>query len=35
VPLLLGQVSALRAELQNNREWDEKDEQPAPPMPFR
>jgi Phage protein len=31
VPLLLGQVKALRAELEKAREWDRKDEQPSPP----
>ena len=30
VPLLLGQINALRAEVTKYREWDDKDEQPAP-----
>ena len=30
VPLLLGQINALRAEIAKYREWDDKDEQPVP-----
>lgn len=31
VPLMLGQINALRAELAKSREWGDKEEQPAPP----
>jgi len=31
VPLMLGQINVLRAELAKYREFDEKEEQPAPP----
>lgn len=31
VPLMLGQINALRAEVAKYREWDDKGEQPAPP----